>query len=140
MKTKARQSKRMGRPTIYSEDLANKICDRIAFGRSLRSVCEDSDIPNKMTVLRWLRDKPDFRAQYEISRKELIELEADRLLEIADNSDEDPQRSRLMVDARKWLLSKLVPKKYGDRIELEQSGELDLVITIGGDKPNTGDC
>jgi hypothetical protein len=56
-------------------------------------------------------------------------------LRIADDPNEDPQSRRVRVDTRKWILSKWAPKKYGDKLEVEQSGEQTIRICIGGDRP-----
>lgn len=83
-------------------------------------------------VMRWLADNEKFREQYARSRSnghDRIALEA---LKIADDTTEDPQSRRVRVDTRKWFLSKLAPKKYGDKIEVEQTGEQRVRIIIGG--------
>ena len=135
-----------GRPTIYSPELAAEICDRLAHGESLRSICRDDDMPNRSTVIRWAYEnigevKDDagviveagFSDQYERSRNVGLDIMAEDLLDIADEKDEDwieitdkqgnsrkvlnkeaVMRSRLRVDTRKWYLSKMAPKRYGN--------------------------
>lgn len=60
---------------------------------------------------------------------------AEEILSISDDPNEDPQSRRVRVDARKWLMSKWAPKKYGDKLEVEQTGEQTIRIRIGGDRP-----
>lgn len=60
---------------------------------------------------------------------------AEEILSISDDPNEDPQSRRVRVDARKWLMSKWAPKKYGDKLEVEQTGEQLIQIRIGGDRP-----
>ena len=108
-----------GRPTDYSEDLADIICERLADGESLRNICKEDAMPNRATIFRWLAKDDAFSDQYARAREEQAESYADEITEIADNDDPDGdvQRDRLRIDARKWVSSKLKPKKYGDRIQ-----------------------
>jgi hypothetical protein len=110
----------IGRPSIYSPELADTICSRMSEGRSLRSVCRDEDMPGLTTVVRWFKepDKEDFRAQYAIARESLADALAEETLEIADDSTGDVNRDRLRVDTRKWFASKVGAKKYGDKLAL----------------------
>lgn len=106
-----------GRPSDYSENLADEICERIADGESLRAICRDAAMPNKSTVFRWLATNKGFQDQYATSKEEQAESHADDLKDIADNCT-DPQKARLQIDVRKWIASKLKPKKYGDKMEV----------------------
>jgi len=128
-----------GRPEVYTPELATIICDRLAKGESLRSICRDASIPDRATVNSWIvNDKHGFFAQYARAREVGLDEMADELFDIADDSTRDTfvddngnertnsevvARSRLRVDTRKWYLSKLAPKKYGDRITQEVVGE-----------------
>ena len=109
----------IGRPTDYSEDLADVICEQIADGDSLRSICKNDAMPNRATVFRWLAKNKSFSDQYARAREDQAESYADEITSIADNDsdDADVNRDRLRIDARKWVSSKLKPKKYGDRIQ-----------------------
>lgn len=133
-----------GRPSTYSQELADAICERLAEGESLRAVCRDDGMPNISTVLRWVIRMDEFRAQYARARDIGLDVMADEMLNIADTTVEGVRREesadgsvkevredmlghrRLQVDARKWYLSKLAPKKYGERseVELTVSGSL----------------
>ena len=128
------KSKKQGRPSLYSDKLAAKICERLAEGETLRSVCRDQAMPDKATVLRWLADeaKTGFRDQYAHARDMQADALFDEALEIADDAlgdwstdkdgkkvvdHENIQRSRLRVDTRKWAAGKMAPKRYGDKIQ-----------------------
>ncbi len=65
-KKPAPKKQKIGRPSLYTEALAAKICRRLAEGETLRAICRDTAMPDKATVLRWLADKKraDFRDQY----------------------------------------------------------------------------
>lgn len=119
--------RRIGRPSIFSEDIAAAICARIAEGASLRTVCEADDMPDRSTVFLWLRNNPEFRALYETASTERASSLAEEALEIADRlsrrnsqpTSEEVQAARLQVDTRKWFAAKLAPKQYGDRMKTE---------------------
>lgn len=105
-----------GRPSKFTQALADRICERLAAGETLRAVCRDDGMPTPQTVLRWTGKTTAFAEQYARARESGYALMADQLTEIADN-DGDPARDRLRVDTRKWLLSKALPKVYGDKVE-----------------------
>lgn len=127
----------MARPTIYTIELAHTICERLAKGESLRRICLDEDMPDASTVHAWvLEDKEGFSKQYARARDIQAEVMFDEILDIADDGSNDymtitkgrdsynvedkevTNRSRLRVDSRKWYLSKVLPKKYGDKLDL----------------------
>lgn len=130
-----------GRPTRFSKKVAEEICIRLAEGQSLNEILKNEDFPSKSTFYRWLLEEDpklkEFRDNYARAREIQAYGWADEILEIADNAINDwmdrtygdetvrvvdheaINRSRLRVDTRKFLLSKLLPKKYGDKIEPE---------------------
>lgn len=129
----------IGRPAIYTRELATEILSRLADGESLRSVCRSDEMPSRPTVYSWVLDDVDgFSAQYTRAREMQAHALQDDLQEIADDGTNDwmkrndpdnegydlngehVQRSRLRVEARKWSASKILPKTYGDRINTQQ--------------------
>lgn len=102
----------------FSPDKENDILDSIAQGDSLRTIARRSGMPSPGAIVKRARTCEDFGKRYAAAREAAIELQADELLAIADDSDEDVQRSRLRVDVRKWLMSKLIPTKYGDKMQV----------------------
>ena len=127
--------KKIGRPSLYSTELVDAICKKVSEGQALLHVCEEEGFPNQTTVFRWLNEKEEFRNKYARAREVQIERMALDALRIADDPNEDPQSRRVRVDTRKWILSKWAPKKYGDKLEVEQTGEQTIRIRIGGDRP-----
>jgi hypothetical protein len=133
----------MGRPSSFTQEVAELICGRIADGESLRKICESADMPSKTTVMRWLADESQkaFRDQYARAREAQADHLAEEILEIADDGRNDTYetdsgtavnqdviaRSRLRVDARKWLASKMAPKKYGDKLAIGGADDLPAV-------------
>lgn len=144
-----------GRPSIYTEELAKEICRRIASGRTTLSVSRDDDMPARSTIIDWVLSNPQFSVAYARARDMLLEHWGDEVIEISDDDANDLQpyeiikggytergtksdntvvnRDKLGVDSRKWLLSKLKPGQYGDKIQAEHSGS--LIVNINR-KPN----
>lgn len=137
----------------FNETVADQICGRMAEGETLRQVCRDAAMPARSTVYRWLSRNPVFADQYARAREALVESWADEIIEIADDGTTDYitkvgrngaeyeavdqehiQRSRLRVDARRWLLSKLNPGQYGDHMEVEHTGAVDHRLQITTDE------
>ena len=125
------QVAKTGRPSGYSEDVADTICQELMAGKSLRTICSMEGMPAASTVYSWLRQYPEFSQRYARAREVQADVLADEILEIAD-SDLDPNRARVMIDARKWLAGKLRPKKYGDRVELDHKvdGNQPMQVTV----------
>lgn len=125
-----------GRPSLYSEALTDEICRRLADGKSLKTICKTDDMPAMGTVMRWLTVHEEFRDKYVRAREIQADTIVDEILDIADDGSNDwmetergevvdneaIQRSRLRIDARKWLAGKLRPKVYGEKVDLTHSG------------------
>lgn len=121
----------MGRASEFTQEVADAICLRLIEGESLRTICKSEDMPAASTVFKWLSERPEFSEQYARAREAQADHLAEEILQIADDGENDTyqtdnglsvnhdviQRSKLRVDARKWLAGKMAPKKYGDKIE-----------------------
>ncbi len=119
-----------GRPTTYTKELAETICEEIAQGEGLKGICKADDMPAAWTVYRWLQMEKhkEFRGMYTRAREQQQDYWADHIVEIAANDKLDVHRSRLMVDTYKWLMSKLAPRKYGDHKTLEHTGKVEIHV------------
>lgn len=136
-----------GRPSIYTKVIGDEICERLAQGESLRSICKEDRMPARQTVVQWvLKDTPaGFASQYTQARDLGLDEIADECMEIVDDGSNDWMekqnadgttgwaingealgRSRLRFDHRRWYLSKLAPKRYGDRTAVELSGHVSM--------------
>lgn len=132
-----------GRPSEFSDAIADAICGHLASGRPLVRICKDEGMPHLSTVYRWMASNEQFREKYARARSDQADTLADEIIDIADDSSNDRivvdhgdgvveqrtdqeaiQRSRLRVDARKWYASKIAPKKYGERIETAHTGDV----------------
>lgn len=125
--------KKGGRPTKYTQDLADLICEGISNGSSLRTVCKEDGMPAMSAIFNWIRTHKEFEEQYARACTERSEAMHEEILDIADDGTNDwmeingydrvnneaIQRSKLRVETRKWLMSKMIPKKYGDKLELD---------------------
>lgn len=128
-----------GRPSLYSKEMAERICELVAtHAVGLKTICEMyPDLPAVETINGW-RMKDEFSLLYARAKLRQADLFADEILYIADNVERDKiklkngetvtnlehiNRSRLRIDTRKWLASKLLPKQYGDKIIIEEKTE-----------------
>jgi hypothetical protein len=100
----------------------------LATGLSLRQIAAKDGMPAPSTVIGWIKEDPVFAERYARAREIGLDLMAEETLAIADNLEEDANSRRVRVDTRKWLLSKLAPKRYGDRLEL--AGDVNVSLGI----------
>lgn len=115
----------------YTEELADEICERLAKGETLRAICRDKHMPSEAAVRKWSLDESrPFSAHYARAREAGYRTMADELLEIADKGDLEPMDRRVRIDTRKWLLSKALPKVYGDKLELSGNDDSPLTIQV----------
>ena len=127
---------KVGRPTTYTPEIAEEICETIATSTSgLNPLCKsNSHWPAPSTVYLWRLKNPDFSDKYARAKKNQIECFVDEIIEIADDTandyitndagkrvvdHENINRAKLKIDTRKWLASKLAPKIYGDSVKVE---------------------
>ncbi len=89
----------------------------------MRAICEADEFPTETAVRKWvLEDREGFSSQYARARQIQYERMADEVLTIADSAtSEDYNPARLQVDTRKWILSKVLPKVYGDAMQLKHA-------------------
>jgi hypothetical protein len=125
---------RNGSQPVYSESLADEILDRLSDGESLEAICSSPGMPAPSAVRKWARKNPaGFGAEYARARSFGHELMADEIIQIGDNpclfngipDNVLVQRARLMSENRKWLLSKLLPRQFGDKVTQELTGDPD---------------
>lgn len=138
----------------YSQEdrdrLVTLICDRISEGESLRSVLRSDNMPDKQSFFNWIDSSKEYFDQYARAKEARADAIFEDILEIADETQNDTitkvgkdgeiyeaenkewiNRSRLKIDSRKWMLSKMLPKKYGDKIDVTTDGEKITIINLG---------
>lgn len=141
-----------GRPTIYTPELAEQVCKRLSSGESLRQICRDEDMPDRDTVREWaLKDREGFSGQYARAREAQAESFLDEIIEIVDDGRNDwidrevaggrtirvidqeaVMRSKLRFEARRWAMSKILPKKYGEAVLLKGDKDNPLELNVAG--------
>lgn len=147
-KPQTKEKPTMGRPSLYSNALANDICTRLGLGQSLRKICLDEDMPSLRSVMGWLTTKPDFLQQYTRAREIQAETQFDELIDIVDQPPElahvvgkdgevievkfDSSYvawMKLRVDTRKWTAARMAPRKYAEYRQPEE--KVDAMIVDG---------
>lgn len=121
------KQKKLGRPSSFTQELADEICDRIAKGETLRTIIKDSHMPERKTIYSWLEANESFQHQYAQARSQQADNYFEQIVDEAFTSH-DAQIGRLRVDALKWVASKMQPKKYGDKLEIETKGDSNIAI------------
>lgn len=137
----ARPSQRGGRngnERVYTRELSDEICWRLASGESLKQICKDPLMPGETTVRFWaIEDRDGFAARYAQAREGLMERWAEEIVVIADDQTAEPNDRRVRVDTRKWLMSKLAYRRYGDK--LVHSGDAESPIVVMHQAARIGD-
>lgn len=139
------QRKKPGAPPYaWTPEIEDEIFGRIAKGESLVDICEDDWLPSRSTVHKRLADDPIFADRYARAREAQADTIFDEILQIADDARNDwmerrgeddagwvangehIQRSRLRIEARKWMAGKLRPKVYGDKLDVDVQGAIKI--------------
>lgn len=118
-----------GRPSTYTQEIADRICEAIAQGDSVAKIGETEGMPDARTIFRWLasnaggseEDPASFRQQYVRARASRADARFERLDEIMQKVEDgklDPAAARVMMDAIKWQSGKENAKRYGDKVQL----------------------
>ena len=124
------EKRKRGGQSKYTDDLAQEICARMEKGETLRQICTDERMPSSSTVTDWCDTVPGFAARYARARSKQLDWIAEDTMRISDDQSIDANSRRVMVDTRKWLLSKLRPDKYGDltRIDAKVDSTLNIIV------------
>lgn len=139
----------MVRPTEYSPEVVDAICEQMVNGKGLLKICADNQMPGRTTIYRWLANNPEFRKRFMEAREALMDFYAEQILTIAFDESGDVildqgkdgktsavanhakvQRDRLKVDSLKWTAARLFPKRYGDKMELLGQANEDKELRI----------
>ena len=151
--TGKKTKKKVGRPSSVTPAVQLEICARLGSGENLTQVCRDPKLPSRTAITNALASgKPEFSefvTRYAQARDALLDAYADQIILISDDGTTDYitktgrngheyeavdqehiQRSRLRVDSRKWILSKLRPDQYGDRVETVASGAVAVIHDV----------
>ena len=114
---------------LYTPEVAETILERLSDGEGLATICRDVGMPTEGAVRYWAStDYAGFAARYAQARVRGLEKMADDIITLADEAKDVDSASaaRVKVDARKWLLSKLLPRQFGDRVDVNVTGALEV--------------
>ena len=118
----------MSHPSLYTPELAEAICARLEAGEPLAAICRGDDMPGVRTVLRWADEIEEFAAAYTRARDaqgEHLDAEVDRIAKTAIDKD-TAAAARVQITALTWRASKMAPKRYGERVDLNVDHSFDL--------------
>jgi hypothetical protein len=125
----------MSRKSDYSEEIADKICDGLMSGLSLVKVCEQKGMPHRVTVIRWMEANEAFATRCARARVAQADLMDDKILDVAENcTSETAFADKVKIAAYQWRAAKLAPKKYGDKLEVDHTGQVGLIGRIPSDE------
>lgn len=134
-----------GRPSLYTEELAEEICTRLAHGETLINICRDDHMPTTTTVNLWAIKNDEFSAMYARAREQQAWFWAEETLHIADETQfdmtedengkpimnwEHMKRSQLKIDTRKWIVTKIAARVFGDRVTQEHTGQVTVKACV----------
>jgi hypothetical protein len=138
--------------TKYTPEVARVICERIMAKETLTKICKDPAMPSIRTVIRWFADpeRADFRDMYYYARRVCAEMLVDETMDILDDNSEDwiqtfnkngepngwkpnhetAANKKLRIDTIKWFAMKMIPRIYGEKLEVEHGVTGDLADLI----------
>jgi len=133
-----------GRPSKFTPQIAQEICDRLSKGEPLAQICRDEKMPSPSTISTWKAVDPDFSAAIARAREDGFDAIAQECLDIADNTHSDTistkdgerpdtewiSRSKLRVETRLKLLAKWDPKRYGEKLAIGGAADLPPLQTM----------
>lgn len=113
----------VGRPSTYSDEIADIICERMINGESLVKICKDEAMPSRASVYRWFEARPDFETRCARAREGLADFLVDEIEELADATTEaNVQSMKVKISTKQWRAMKMAPRIYGDRTRTELTG------------------
>lgn len=136
----------------YTPEIADEICERISCGEPLRAICRDVHMPTWQTVYRWMAKDSEFSNRIAHAREIGHDAIAEQCLDIADDEQHDwvntrkgvitndvaIGRAKLQIHTRLQLLAKWNPKKYGDKQDINLTGQVDVAATILAARKRSG--
>lgn len=130
---------KVGRPSTYNDEIADEICARLMEGETMASICSDPTMPMRRTVTLWIVKSQAFAERHQRAREMQARNWADEIIQIADDGSLDTRldgdgmivgvdhehisRSKLRIETRRFLMSKIVPSMFGDKVNIEHTGK-----------------
>ena len=122
-----------GRKTEYTVAMGEKICGGIAKGMGVTELCEPEDMPTAWTIFKWLRVNEEFASAYARAREASADAGYEKIVELerkVASKDMHPNDARVIIDSIKWRISRIKPKAYGDRSQVDVTGGVEVVHRI----------
>ncbi len=123
-------SGKAGRPSIFTPEVAHRIVGGLADGKSLTAICAADDMPGRRTVLDWQERDADFRARCARAREAGADIAFERMVQIEAGvlaGEVEASAGRTVLSSMQWRLSKIAPKRFGDRLQVAGDAEQPLV-------------
>jgi hypothetical protein len=121
----------MGRPKRaaidFEDDVVKEILERTEKGEPLTRICSESRMPSRATVYEWIEADQEFSGRFRAARARGVHALAEECLSIADKPSKDAVEvsdKRVRIDTRLRLAGKWLPSIYGDRVDVNHSGEV----------------
>ena len=119
-KLPAPTSRPVGRPSSYTDEIADVICERMINGENFSQICEDAEMPSRAALYRWRAARPDFDARCARAREALADFLLDKLEAMADATTElNVNSQRLKISVAQWRAEKMAPRTLGPRVNTE---------------------
>ena len=110
----------VGRPSSYTDEIADIICDRMINGENFSQICNDPMMPSRAALYRWRASRPDFDARCARAREALADFLLDKLEAMADATTElNVNSQRLKISVAQWRAEKMAPRTLGPRVNTE---------------------
>jgi hypothetical protein len=122
----------MSRQSVYTDEIAERICELIAEGNSLVEICKREDMPHRATVLRWMEKDAVFAARCGRARAEQADFVHDEMAGIEEKTLAGlipPDVARVVISSKQWRAAKLAPKKYGEKTTIESTSTVKVEHT-----------
>ncbi|WP_454883980.1 terminase small subunit-like protein [Sphingomonas oryzagri] len=125
-KTQQQTQRKRGQPTMFTPELWEEVMERVSCGHNLLDICDEKDKPAYSTVNRWMREKPELRADMEqawIDSTYLSHFVNDSVLRGGVMSTGDFRRDEAIVTNNRWFMGKVHRRIFGDKqtVDLNQT-------------------
>ncbi len=118
-----------GRPTTFTPVMAERIVSLLWQGHSLKKISEMEGMPSDSTIDGWMEKDAEFSGRCAQARAHASDRRVDEIIDIADDQTIPPDHKKHMISTRQWMAEKLMPKKYGQKVEL--NGRLTYEQLVG---------
>ena len=117
----------VGRPSLYSQAVADEICRRMIEGENMSKICKDPRMPGRYTVYSWFEKYPDFRTRCACAREGLADFLLDKLEDMADETTElNVNSMKVKISTAQWRAMKMAPRIYGNNAAVEVTGNVNV--------------